>query len=327
MEICARTYERLLAQVEKPGRYLGNELGCGAQGPGSRRPALRPRLPRGLRDRPVPSRPAAALRSAEPADGRLRRARLRAVVRPRGACCASTDHPLVSLETYTPLREFHIVGFSLQYELTYTNILTMLDLGGIPLRAAGPAGRPSAGDRGRPVRLQPRAAGRLPRRRPARRRRGSDRRHLRRLPALGPARSRRAARGAGAGVGRLRAGVLHAALRRQRAAGVDRPDPSPSCRVSSRSASCATSTRVPLHRNPRRAEHQGRARPPEPRGDARLRQGLPLLPGRLHLPAAARARSAARARPGRARRRGHRHRRAVAAQPQHRRLLAASTRC
>jgi radical SAM family uncharacterized protein len=41
--------------------------------------------------------------------------------------------PLYSLETFTPLRAFDIVGFSLQYEVCYTNILTMLDLGGIPL--------------------------------------------------------------------------------------------------------------------------------------------------------------------------------------------------
>ncbi len=41
--------------------------------------------------------------------------------------------PLYSLETYTPLREFDVVGFSLQYEVCYTNVLTMLDLGGIPL--------------------------------------------------------------------------------------------------------------------------------------------------------------------------------------------------
>src|SRR5215467_10302614 len=41
--------------------------------------------------------------------------------------------PLVSLESYTPLAEFDVVGFSLQYEMTYTNVLTMLDLGGIPL--------------------------------------------------------------------------------------------------------------------------------------------------------------------------------------------------
>ncbi len=39
---------------------------------------------------------------------------------------------LRSLETWRPLRDFDVVGFSLQYELTYTNILSMLDLGGIP---------------------------------------------------------------------------------------------------------------------------------------------------------------------------------------------------
>lgn len=44
--------------------------------------------------------------------------------------------PLVSLETARPLRDFDVVGFSLQFELTYSNILTMLHLGGIPLRAA-----------------------------------------------------------------------------------------------------------------------------------------------------------------------------------------------
>ena len=44
--------------------------------------------------------------------------------------------PLWSLETRTPLGEFDIVGFSLQSELIGTNILTMLDLAGIPLLAA-----------------------------------------------------------------------------------------------------------------------------------------------------------------------------------------------
>ncbi len=44
--------------------------------------------------------------------------------------------PLVSLESSRPLRDFDVVGFSLQYELTYTNVLTMLDMGGIPLRSA-----------------------------------------------------------------------------------------------------------------------------------------------------------------------------------------------
>ncbi len=43
--------------------------------------------------------------------------------------------PLVSLESFTPLREFDVVGFSLQHELSATNVLTMLDLGGIRLTA------------------------------------------------------------------------------------------------------------------------------------------------------------------------------------------------
>ncbi len=44
--------------------------------------------------------------------------------------------PMASLETATPLARFDIIGFSLLYELNYTNILTMLDLAGIPFRAS-----------------------------------------------------------------------------------------------------------------------------------------------------------------------------------------------
>jgi len=41
--------------------------------------------------------------------------------------------PLFSLESWRPVRDFDIVGFSLQYEIGYTNVLNMLDLAGIPL--------------------------------------------------------------------------------------------------------------------------------------------------------------------------------------------------
>src|SRR5690554_2831135 len=41
---------------------------------------------------------------------------------------------LFSLETRSPVGEFDMVGFTLQYEMSYTNILNMLDLAGIPLR-------------------------------------------------------------------------------------------------------------------------------------------------------------------------------------------------
>ncbi|MHC5053214.1 MAG: TIGR03960 family B12-binding radical SAM protein [Planctomycetota bacterium] len=44
--------------------------------------------------------------------------------------------PLYSLESFRPVREFDVLGFSLQYELTFTNVLAMLELAGIPVLAA-----------------------------------------------------------------------------------------------------------------------------------------------------------------------------------------------
>ena len=46
-----------------------------------------------------------------------------------------THHqPLCSLEAQRPLGDFDIIGFTLQYELSYTNLLTMLDLAAVPRR-------------------------------------------------------------------------------------------------------------------------------------------------------------------------------------------------
>jgi radical SAM family uncharacterized protein len=44
--------------------------------------------------------------------------------------------PLFALESQAPLSNFDVIGFSLQYELSYTNVLNMLDLAGISLYAA-----------------------------------------------------------------------------------------------------------------------------------------------------------------------------------------------
>ncbi len=44
--------------------------------------------------------------------------------------------PLYTLESFTPVREFDVVGFSIQYELCYTTVLNMLDLAGIPILSA-----------------------------------------------------------------------------------------------------------------------------------------------------------------------------------------------
>ncbi len=43
---------------------------------------------------------------------------------------------LFSLESQSPVKDFDILGFTVQYEMSYTNILRVLDLSGVPLRSA-----------------------------------------------------------------------------------------------------------------------------------------------------------------------------------------------
>ena len=50
--------------------------------------------------------------------------------------------PLFSLESRTPVAEFDLLGATLQYEMSFTNVLNALDLAGLPLRAADRASGP-----------------------------------------------------------------------------------------------------------------------------------------------------------------------------------------
>ena len=52
------------------------------------------------------------------------------------ALMKENNMPLYTLETKDPLNEFNILGFTLQYEMSYTNILNMLNMSGIPIRAS-----------------------------------------------------------------------------------------------------------------------------------------------------------------------------------------------
>jgi radical SAM family uncharacterized protein/radical SAM-linked protein len=67
--------------------------------------------------------------------------------REAGGILRAGGAPLCTLESDTPLSELDALGFSVTHELCYTNILYILDLAGIPLRAEGrraprPDGRP-----------------------------------------------------------------------------------------------------------------------------------------------------------------------------------------
>jgi radical SAM family uncharacterized protein len=46
------------------------------------------------------------------------------------------DIPLFALESHDAVSEFDIIGFTLQYELSFSNVLNMLDLAGVPLKSS-----------------------------------------------------------------------------------------------------------------------------------------------------------------------------------------------
>lgn len=135
MPFSRERYERLLARVEKPGRYLGKELGAVRKDPD--RVALRFALAFPEVYEIAQSHP--GLQILYDLLNRRDDVYAERVYAPwldLEALLRDNGFPLVSLETFTPLRDFNVIGFSLQYELTYTNLLAMLDLGGIPLEAA-----------------------------------------------------------------------------------------------------------------------------------------------------------------------------------------------
>ncbi len=132
MDLNQSKLESVLAKVQKPARYLGNEwnsihkdhtrtavkmvfafpdlyeVGMSNQGLKILYESVN------LRDNFLMER---VFAPAADMEGEMRRNKL----------------PLFSLESAKPVNEFDLIGFSLQYELSYTNVLNMLDLAGIPL--------------------------------------------------------------------------------------------------------------------------------------------------------------------------------------------------
>ena len=127
--------DKLLKQVEKPGRYIGGEYG-----------------------EILKSREETALRVAfcfpdsyEIGMSNLGMRLLYGVLNATDAVACERVYapwvdmeekmraggiPLFALESGDPVRDFDIVAFTLQYEMCYTNVLNMLDLAGIPLLAS-----------------------------------------------------------------------------------------------------------------------------------------------------------------------------------------------
>jgi radical SAM family uncharacterized protein/radical SAM-linked protein len=130
-----RAYEEILPLVEKPARYTGGEHGAvrGEPPPGTLRFALAFPEVYEIAQSHLGYQVLYDLLNRHPG---VRAERIYAAWTDLERELRRRAIPLVSLETFTPLAEFDVVGISLQYELTYTNVLAMLDLGGLPMLAA-----------------------------------------------------------------------------------------------------------------------------------------------------------------------------------------------
>ena len=93
---------------------------------------LGPDVPRRLRGGSAEPGRADPLRGAQRAAERARRAHLRVLAGPRST--DARDHvPQFTVESHRPVGAFDLLGVSFSTELGYTNLLTALDLAGIPI--------------------------------------------------------------------------------------------------------------------------------------------------------------------------------------------------
>lgn len=132
--------EKILPYVEKPARYIGNEINIVIK-PGE--PELRFALAfPDVYEIGTSYLGFSILYNLLNSLPKVQAERVFAPWPDMEAQMRQADLALYGLETKTPLARFDIVGFTLQYELGYTNILNMLDLSGIPLHSREREGLP-----------------------------------------------------------------------------------------------------------------------------------------------------------------------------------------
>ncbi len=137
MEIDSMEIDPILLRVEKPGRYAGGEYNA------ARREAPVHIIDRQLRvalsfpdlyEIGMSNLAIKILYGMMNANKRIICERVFAPAADLEHVLRTQELPLFTLETRTPLHKMDIIGFSIGYELTYTNMLAILELGGIPLR-------------------------------------------------------------------------------------------------------------------------------------------------------------------------------------------------
>ncbi len=125
---------RLLQKVQKPARYIGGELGAVVKQPSPAMVRFAFCFP-DLYEVGMSHLGMKILYSLLNAEPDIWCERVFAPDVDMETAMRRAGVPLYGLESFDPLSVFDIIGFTLQYELSYTAILNMLDLSGIPVRA------------------------------------------------------------------------------------------------------------------------------------------------------------------------------------------------
>lgn len=125
------TIEKLLSRVQKPARYMGRELNMIVKVDAHFRMALS--YP-DLYEVAMSNNGIRILYDIVNSMEDAACERVFAVSDDFAEALRSDGVPLYTLETFTPLSDLDLVGFNLSHELLFTNVLQILDLGGIPLR-------------------------------------------------------------------------------------------------------------------------------------------------------------------------------------------------
>jgi radical SAM family uncharacterized protein/radical SAM-linked protein len=125
--------QAILAQVQKPSRYLGTEINRVCKDPGSVELKVALAFP-DLYDIGTSHFGLQILYHILNQSPEIGAERVFAPAKDMEEQLRKQGLPLFSLESRIPLANFDIIGFSLLYELNYTNVLNMLDLAGLPIQ-------------------------------------------------------------------------------------------------------------------------------------------------------------------------------------------------
>lgn len=131
MPIDSLTLEKAIAQVQKPARYVGGEWNAITKDWSEIDVSVALAYP-DIYEIGMSNLGLAILYDVVNRQSTMAAERVYAPWSDMEAVMRAAHMPLYSLESRRPLADFDVIGFTLQTELTYTNVLNMLDLAGIP---------------------------------------------------------------------------------------------------------------------------------------------------------------------------------------------------